>query len=74
MDNLFNSQKLFSALYIAKCLDHGVSRATGQGIPDGIKQALELNVKKVEALKGTTTAARLAHSKDCPNLLAACEI
>jgi hypothetical protein len=72
MDNLFNSQKLFSALYIAKCLGHGVARATGRGIPDGIKQAVELNVKKAEALKGTTTAARLAHSKDCPNLLAVC--
>ena len=29
MDNLFNSQKLFSALYLAKCLQHGVTHAHG---------------------------------------------
>ena len=72
MDNLFNSEKLFTALMIAKCLAHGVARPTGRGVPDGIKQAIELNVKKADALKGTTTAARLAHSKACPNLLAVC--
>jgi hypothetical protein len=57
---------------IAKCLAHGVTRLTGRGVPDGIKQAIELNVKKADALKGTTIAARLAHSKACPNLLAVC--
>ena len=72
MDSLFNSQKRFSALYIAKCLGHGVCRPTGRGIPDGIKQPIELNAKKAEALKGTTTAARLVNSKDSPNLLAVC--
>jgi hypothetical protein len=72
MDNLFNSQKLFSPLWIDKFLGHGVARATGRGIPDGIKQAVELNAKKADFLKGTTTAARLTHSKDCPNLLAVC--
>ena len=72
MDNLFNSQKLFTALYLAKCLGHGVARPTGRGIPDGIKQPIELNAKKAEALKGTTTAARLLHMKECPDLLAVC--
>ncbi len=62
----------FSALYIAKCLGHGVACPTGRGIPDGIKQAVELNAKKAEALKGRTTAARLGHSTDCPDLLAVC--
>jgi hypothetical protein len=72
MDNLFNSQKLFSALYLAKCLGHGVTRAHGRGIPDHIKQAVEMNAKKAEALKGTTTAARLINSTDSPDLLAIC--
>jgi hypothetical protein len=72
MDNLFNLEKLFTALMIAKCLAHGVARPTGCGVPDGIKQAIELNIKKADALKGTTTAARLAHSKAWPNLLAVC--
>ena len=72
MDNLFNSQKLFSALYIAKCLGHGVTRATGRGIPDQIKQAVEMNAKKAEALKGITTAARLINSAQSPDLLTIC--
>jgi hypothetical protein len=59
MDNLYNSQKLFSAMYLAKCLGHGVARPTRRGIPDEIKQAIETNARKAEALKGTTTAARL---------------
>ena len=33
MDNLFNSRKLFTALYSAKCLAHGVVRTTGRGLP-----------------------------------------
>jgi hypothetical protein len=45
MDNLYNSQKLYSALYLAKCLGHGVARATGHGIPDEIKQPIEPNAK-----------------------------
>ena len=72
MDNLYNSKKLFSALFEAKCLGHEVTRPSGRGIPDGIKQAVELNVKKAEALKGTTMAAQLAHDKSCPHLLAVC--
>jgi hypothetical protein len=72
MDNLFNSHKLYSALYTAKCLGHGVVRATGRGFPDGIKQSIELNPRKAEALKGTTTAARLINSQDSPDLLPVC--
>ena len=72
MDNLFNSQKLFTALYLAKCLGHGVVHPTGRGIPDGIKQPIELNTKKAEALKGTTMAARLLHMKECLDLLVVC--
>ena len=72
MDNLFNSQKLFSALYIAQCLGHGVMHPHGRGITDQIKQAVKMNAKKAEALKGTTTAARLINSTDSPDLLAIC--
>ena len=72
MDNLFNSQKLFSALFIAKCLGHGVCCPTGRGIPDGIKQPIEFNAKKQRRIKGTPTAAWLVNSKDSPNLLAVC--
>jgi hypothetical protein len=38
MDNLFNLQKLFSALYIAQALAHGVARTNGRGIPPSIIQ------------------------------------
>ncbi len=31
-----------------------------------------MNAKKEDALKGTMTAARLAQSEVCPNLLAVC--
>jgi hypothetical protein len=44
-----------------------------RGISDGIKQAVELNSKKAEALKGTTTAAQLRHLKDSPNQFAVCD-
>ena len=33
MDNLFNSQKLFTALHIAEVLAHGVARTNGRGVP-----------------------------------------
>ena len=72
LDNLFKSQKLFSAHYLAKCLGHGITCPTSQGLPDGIKQPIELNAKKAEALMGMTTAAWLAYSKDCSDLLAVC--
>ena len=72
MDNLFKSQKLFSALHLANCLGHGMCRPTGRGIPDGIKQPIELNEKNAEMLKGMTTAAMLINFSDCPNLLVVC--
>jgi hypothetical protein len=49
-----------------------VTRAYGRGFPDQIKQAVEMNAKKAEALKGTTTAARLINSEQSPDLLAIC--
>ncbi len=45
MNNLYNSKKLFSALFEAKCLGHGVTRPSGRGIPDGMKQAIELMLR-----------------------------
>lgn len=70
MDNLFNSQKLFTALYLAKALAHGVVRTSGRGLPPSVKQDEETNAVRAELLKGTTKAARLQNSLDCPDLLA----
>ncbi len=42
MDNLYNSEKLFTSLIIAKCLAHGVACVTGCDILDGIKQAVKM--------------------------------
>ena len=71
MDNLFNSHKLFTALYQAKALAHGVVRPHGRGVPPLIVQKEEKNVAQAEQLCGTTKAARLADSQTCPDLLAA---
>ena len=70
MDNLFNSHKLFSALYLAQALAHGVARTNGRGIPPSIIQREEKNVKLAESLRGTTKAARLHNSDACPDLFA----
>ena len=71
MDNLFNSRKLFTALYLAKALAHGVVRTHGRGVPPGVLQIEEKNAKRAEALRGTTRAARLSNCPECPNLIAA---
>ena len=70
MDNLFNSRKLFTALYIAKALGHGVARTDGRGLPPSVIQKVEKNAKAALALSGTTKAAVLNNCEDCPNLLA----
>jgi hypothetical protein len=70
MDNLFNSHKLFSALYLAEALAHGVARTNGRGIPPSIIQREEKNVRLAERLRGTTKAARLHNSDACPDLFA----
>ena len=73
MDNLFNSRKLFTALYRAKCLAHGVVRTTGRGLPPSVRQLEEKNLKKAMKLQGRTMAAKLVNSKDCPiSLLVQC--
>jgi hypothetical protein len=59
MDNLFNSQTLFSALYIAEALAHGVARTNGRGVPPSIIQKEEKNKDRAEKLRGTTMAAKL---------------
>ena len=71
MDNLFNSQKLFSALYRVKALAHGVMRTSGRGFPPSVKQDEEKNANKADALKGTTKAAILKNSVDTPDMIAA---
>jgi hypothetical protein len=43
MDNLFNSVKLYSALYRANALAHGVARTNGRGVPAAIIQKEEKN-------------------------------
>ncbi len=71
MDNLFNSEKLFSALNLAKCLAHGVVWTHGRGFPEGIIQREEKNlVRTAQAKRGTTKAAHLTNSTKCPDLLA----
>ena len=70
MDNLFNSRKLFTALYRAKCLAHGVVRTTGRGLPPSVRQLEEKNLKEAMKLWGRTMAAKLVNSKDCPDLFA----
>jgi hypothetical protein len=71
MDNLFNSRKLYEALYRTEALAHGVARTNGRGIPPSIIQKEEKNVSRAEQLRGTTKAARLINFDACPNLLAA---
>ncbi len=70
MDNLFNSRKLFTALYAEMTLAHGVSRTNGRGIPEAIIIPKEKNKEKANSIRGTTKAARLINSPDCPDLLA----
>jgi hypothetical protein len=70
MDNLFNSVKLYSALYRAEALAHGVARTNGRGIPMAIIQKEEKNRDRAEKLRGTTHAARLANFPGCPDVLA----
>jgi hypothetical protein len=70
MDNLFNSRKLFTALYMAKALAHGVARTTGRGLPPLVRQLEEKNVKEAQKVRGCTAAERLVNSLDCPDLFA----
>jgi hypothetical protein len=69
MDNLFNSVKLFSALYRAEALAHGVARTNGRGVPAGIIQKEEKNKDRAEKLRRTTTTARLNNLPGCPSML-----
>jgi hypothetical protein len=46
MDNLLNSHKLFSTLYQAEALAHGVARMNGRGLPSSIIQKEEKNITK----------------------------
>ena len=73
MDNLFNSWKLFTALYLTKSLGHGVVRTTGRGLPPSVRQLEEKNVKEAMKLRlrGRTAATMLINSEDCPKLIAA---
>jgi hypothetical protein len=71
MDNLFNSRKLFPALYMAKALAHGVVRMTGRGLPPLVRQLEEKNIKETMKKRGTMAAAKLVNSVDCPDLFAA---
>jgi hypothetical protein len=70
MDNLFNSAKLYHALYTAEALAHGVVWTHGQGVPASIIQTKEKNKDRAEKLKGMTKSARLKHMPKCPDMLA----
>ena len=69
MDNLFNSVKLYSALYLTKTLAHGVCRTNHRGLAQSIIQQEKKNPREADAAWGTTKAARLINSKDCPDAL-----
>jgi hypothetical protein len=71
MDNLFNSKKLYEALYKTEALAHGVAHTNGQGIPPLIIQTEEKSINCAEQLHDRTMAARLLHYAACPYLLAA---
>jgi hypothetical protein len=68
MDNLFNSQKSFTALHIAEALAHGVAHTNGLGVPPSIIQKEEKNKDCAEKLRGTTMAAKLHNLDACPDL------
>ncbi len=70
MDNLFDSWKLFPALYSAKCLAHGVVRMSGRGLPPSVSQLEGKNLKEAMKLRGCTIAARMVNSADCLDLFA----
>ena len=70
MDNLFNSQKLFTALHIAEALVHGVAHTNRCGVPPSIIQKEEKNKDRAEKLRGTTLATKLHDSDACPDLFA----
>jgi hypothetical protein len=70
MDNLFNSQKLFSALHIAESLAHDVARTHGRGLPPSIIQQEKKIVKIAESPRRRTLVTRLCNSKECPDLFA----
>jgi len=70
MDNLFNSVKMYHALYRADALAHGVARTNGRGVPMAIIQKEEKNRDCAEKLRGTTHTARLANFPGCPDILA----
>ena len=67
--NLFNSRKLFTGLYQAKCLAHGVVRSSGRGFCEEVIQREGKNQKRAKALRGMTMAARLVSCPGCPDLL-----
>ena len=70
MDNLFNLQKLYTALHIAEALAQGVAHTNGRGVPPLIIQKEEKNKDRAEKLRGTTLAAKLHDSDACPDLFA----
>ena len=70
MDNLFNSEKLFTALHIAESLAHGVARTSGRGVPPSIIQREEKNRDRAKKLRGAMMAAKLHNSNVCPSLFA----
>ena len=59
MDNLFNSQKMFSALHCVQALAHGVCRTSGRGFPPSIKQDKVKNVNEADKLRGATIVGNL---------------
>ncbi len=61
---------MFTALYLAKALAHGIVRTTGRGLPPSVRQLEEKNAKEAQKLRGRTAAARLVNLSDSPDLFA----
>ena len=69
MDNLFNSKKLFSAAYRDFALCHGVVRTNGRRVAEAMIQKEEKSKEAANQNRGTTKAAILKDSTECPDLI-----
>lgn len=73
LDNLFMSAKLCRTAYVelnSKVMMHGVTRASGRGLPEFVIQKEVTGVLEKQALTGTLKAAVLIGDNKCPALLA----
>ena len=73
LDNLFMSARLCRMAYVkldSKVMMHGVTRASGRGLPEFVVQKEVSGVSQKEAVIGTLKAAVLNGDDECPALIA----